>query len=422
MPEVVVTGLGFITSIGNSKGAVTGNLRDLKHGFERYEPFQNEDIPVKLTGTIKDFDTSSNEGEDWIYPQKYKVKREFLRSLSPHGLYANCALVQAIEDAGWTEEDISHPRTGLYTASSGSARGIHYHLGIMEKRGVLRCSPMGVISSIAGTLNFNLVSRFQIQGSSCGFVSACASSGHALGFACDEIMRGRQDRMIVVGAEDGNLESILPFAGMRALSLSDDPDTASKPFDVHRKGFVGTGGAVAMLLESGSAARERGSRIYAEFVGWGQGSDGHHAAQSHPEGKGMVLAIENALRETGLASEEVDYINAHAPSTLTGDISEIRALKKVFGGCQNPPAISSTKALTGHGLSLSSIMEAGFCMLAFEEDFLPGSAHIEKLDPEAESLNIIRQSQERSPKVILSNSSGFGGANVALLFRSVNAN
>ena len=126
MLGVVVTGLGFITSIGNNKGVVTKNLLELKHGFERYEPFQIENIPVKLAGTIKEFNTLSPEGEDWIYPKKYKLKREHLRSLSPHGLYANCALTQAIEDSGWSEEEISHPRTGLYTASSGSASSIHY--------------------------------------------------------------------------------------------------------------------------------------------------------------------------------------------------------------------------------------------------------------------------------------------------------
>ncbi len=416
MPEVVVTGLGFITSIGNNKGVVAKNLRELNHGFERYEPFQKENIPVKVIGSIKEFDTNSHHGEDWIYPPQYKLKREHLRSLSPHGLYANCAVTQALEDAGLDEEALSNPRTGLYAASSGSASSLHYNLGRMEERGVMRSSPMGIISSIAGTLNFNLASRFRIQGATCGFVSACASSGHALGFAFEEIQRGRQDGMIVVGAEDGNLESILPFAGMRALSLSDDPNTASKPFDADRNGFVGTGGAVAMLLENASAAKKRGARIYAEFFGWGQGSDGHHTAQSHPEGKGMILAIENALKETRLAPARIDYINAHAPSTLTGDFSEIKAMKKVFGNNSNGPAISSTKALTGHGMSLSSIMEAAFCMLAFEERFIPGSAHIEKLDPEAEGLNIIRQSRETSPRIILSNSSGFGGSNVALLF------
>jgi 3-oxoacyl-[acyl-carrier-protein] synthase-1 len=291
----------------------------------------------------------------------------------------------------------------------------HFHLDRMKRFGPLRCSPLGIVASIAGTLNFNLAAAYKIRGSTCGFVSACASSGHALGFAHDEIALNRQDRMVVVGAEDFTLDTIVPFAGMRVLSVNPDPDSASRPFDRNRDGFVGTGGAVALVLEEESVAQSRGAPILGRFRGWGQATDGYHVAASHPDGEGLAKAIQLALGQTGWNKEDVDYINAHATSTLAGDISECRALKSVFGD-SGGPAISSTKALTGHALSLSSIMEASFCLLAMQQGFTPGSAHITDLDPEAHGLNILRETQDSAPQRVLSNSSGFGGVNVVLAF------
>jgi len=171
-----------------------------------------------------------------------------------------------------------------------------------------------------------------------------------------------------------------------------------------------------MVLEEESIARKRKADIYAEFKGWGQASDGYHVALSHPEGNGLIQSMQRALESVKLGPKDIDYINAHAPSTLAGDLSEMRALKNVFSQNNCKPAISSTKALTGHALSLASIMEASFSVLAIKENFTPGSAHIETLDPEAKGLNIINKTQEGSPKHVMSNSSGFGGANVSLIF------
>jgi 3-oxoacyl-[acyl-carrier-protein] synthase-1 len=223
--------------------------------------------------------------------------------------------------------------------------------------------------------------------------------------------------MFVVGGEDGNRDAILPFAGMRTLSLQSDPALASRPFDVARDGFVGTGGGVVLVLESGEEVARRGVEPYCEILGWGQASDGYNVAISHPDGAGSRLAMENALAASRVAPGEVDYVNAHATSTLIGDVSEARALRAVFGGNGARPAISSTKALTGHGLSLAGAMEVGFCCLMMREGFVAGSAHIAKLDPSCDGLNILRTTRAGAPKVVLKNSSGFGGANVALLLR-----
>ncbi len=416
--SVVITGLGFITSIGNNIEQVEDSLVNLKNGIELYAPFSDDKIPVKCVGTVKHFDTLSDDSEDWTYPPEYQVRRDVLRSLPPHGLYAYCAMKQAIADAGLSDSEVSNVTTGMYTASAGSTGVLYRNMQRLDKVGVMRSNPLGIVSSIVGTLSFNLVSAFKIKGASCGFASACASSSHALGFAFDEVASGRQDRMFVVGGEDGDFRTLLPFAGMRALSTSHDPSVASRPFDKNRDGFVGCGGATVMVIENEEVARARGSKIYAKIRGWGQASDGYNVAIPHPEGDGVVNASTFALKSAGISADDVDYINAHATSTPIGDAAEVKAIKKVFGN-NKKLKVSSTKAITGHGLSLAGVMEAGFCALALKRGFTIGSAHIENLDEVTDGLNIPTETKFDSPKIAVSLSSGFGGANTAIVFEKV---
>jgi len=419
MKRVLVTGLGFVTSIGNNKKSVEQSLKNLKHGIEKFKPFEKENIPVKVVGTIKDFETRSKDYEDWKAPngELQNLRQNIRRSLAPHGFYAFYAMDQALKDAGLNKEDISNPKTGLYTASAGSTSLMYDNLKKMHERGVMRCPPLGIVSSIVGTLTYNLTAAYEILGSSTGFASACASSGHAIGYAFNEIKNGNQDRMIIVGGEDCRLETILPFSAMRVLSTNSDPDKAARPFDKHRSGFVGTGGSVVIIMEEESIAKKRNARVYSEVLGWGQATDGYHPAKPHPKGRGLSQAIKNALTSTKTNPSSINYINAHATGTYPGDLAELEALNEILGSSKKQTAISSTKALTGHGLSLASVMEAAFCNLNIFEKFIPGSANIEYLDDAAKDFNIIRESQEKEPKIILSNSSGFGGANVALLFK-----
>ncbi len=420
MPRVFITGLGFITSIGNTSAVVEESLRTLRHGMVRYPAFEADNVPIKVAAPVREFDTSGEDPEDWVIPAPYSVKREQLRSLSPNALYAMCAMQQAIADAKLAPEDVSNDDTGLYAASAGSPGILARTVNKMNLQGIMRCHPLSVVASIAGTVQFNLVAHFKIKGASTGFTSACAASAHAMGFAFDEIALGRQKRMFVVGAEDGNVETILPFAGMRALSLNTDPETASRPFDKRRDGFVGTGGGAVLVIESEDEVRRRGVTPYAEVLGWGQASDGHNVAISHPEGAGLASAMRNAFKATGITPADVDYINAHATSTPIGDASECKALRAVLGEHAARIAVSSTKALTGHGLSLAGAMEAGFCALAIKRGFIPGSAHIEELDTACEGLNIPRTTQSAPVRVVLNNSSGFGGANVCVVMKAVN--
>ncbi len=417
MPRVFITGVGFITSIGNDAGAVETNLRELRHGLVSYAPFASDNIPVKVAAPVRGFETDAPDQEDWVIPAPYKLKREQLRGMGPNVLYATCALEQAIADAKLSPADVSNDDTGLYAASAGSPGTLTRNITRMHEAGVTRCPPLGVVASIAGSVQFNLVAHLKIKGASGGFVSACASSSHALGFAFDEIGLGRQKRMLVVGAEDGNIDSILPFAAMRALSPNADPATASRPFDKKRDGFVGTGGGVGLVLESEEEVMRRGVTPYAELLGWGQASDGHNVAISHPEGLGLAAAMRRALKSAGVTAADLGYVNAHATSTPIGDASECKALRAVLGEHAARVAVSSTKALTGHGLSLAGAMETAFCALAIRQGFIPGSAHITELDPACEGLNIVRATQAASPGVVLNNSSGFGGANVCLVLR-----
>jgi 3-oxoacyl-(acyl-carrier-protein) synthase len=416
-PLPVITGLGFVTSIGHDRATVLRHLRELRHGFEPVEFFDNPNLPVKVAGTIKGFAFPSANWRDWRWPEQFSVDRELLRGLAPHGVYAICALQQALAEAGVDPAQMGDGATGLFCASAGSPFMLGHFLEQMHATCGERGNPMGIVSSIAGTLNFNLAAHYKIAGAVCGFVSACASSSHALGYAMDEIRLGRQQRMLVVGAEDLTAESIVSFSSLRALSHNPDPATASRPFDRQRDGFVGTGGAVAIIVEDAALAHRRGARIQAELIGWGQAGDGHSVAISHPEGAGLREAMRRTLADARVNAASIDYVNAHATSTPAGDRSEALALHATFTSAGATPHVSSTKALTGHGLSLAGAMEAAFCTLAISEDFTPGAAHLDEPDPVCAGLNLPRMSLDEGPRLALNNSSGFGGSNVCHVLR-----
>lgn len=415
--RAVVTGLGFITSIGNDREAVVQSLRALQPGLAPVEFLGNPALPVKVAGTVKEFVTDSPSWRDWVYPPRYDLPREVLRSIPPHGLYALCATEQALADARLEYASLTDGTTGLYCASAGSAFMLHHHVAQMHAARGERGNPMGVVSSIAGTLNFNLAAHYGIRGAVSGFVAACASSSHALGCAVDDIRLGRQTRMLVVGAEEVNAETVLPFAAMRALSTSSDPQTASRPFDQQRNGFVAAGGAVCLILEEAGTARARGAPIYAEIAGWGQAADGHNVAISHPEGRGLAEAMRRSLADAQLAPAQIDYVNAHATSTVAGDRSEALALRTVFTSAGARPRVSSTKGLTGHPLSMAGVMEAAFCSLAIRDGFTPGNVNLIVPDEACEGLDLPRETLNEGPGIVLNNTSGFGGSNVCHVLR-----
>lgn len=414
--RVVVTGLGLITSIGNDRAEVLQSLRECRTGIEYFAPLDRDGVPIRLAGTVKGFEFPELQTDEWVYPDDYEIPRTQLRSMSPNVVYGYCAMQQAIADARLTPELVSNPRTGAMCASAGSPWLTNDYLDMMLKKGPQRVNPMAMIACIAGTLNMNLVASFGIKGASLGFSSACASSAHALGAAFDKIRMNRQDIVFVAGAEECNLFSVLPFVATRALTTSKDPSVSPCAFDRKRDGFVVGGGGAVVVLEELEHARRRGAPIHAEMLGWGEASDGYSVMAPEPEGDGLARAMQAAINESGISAGEVDYINAHGTATQIGDVAEIRAIRRVFSDTKIPH-VSSTKSITGHGLSLAGAMETAFCCLALEEGVTPVSANITELDPAFESAGIVTGPIDFAPKVALTNSSGFGGTNVAAILR-----
>jgi 3-oxoacyl-[acyl-carrier-protein] synthase I len=415
--RVVVTGLGFISSIGNNRAQVLDSLLKQRSGVELHPELDLPISPVRLAGTIKGFSFPSEDQTTWRFPGDIALSRKELRSMAPHVVYAHVAMHEAIADAAAPTEIVSSTRTGLTSASSGSAMMLYRNLSKMLIKGPLRCHPFSLAASVAGTLNFNLVSNFKIRGASAGLISACSSSAHAFGYASDLIRQDRQDAMFVVGAEDCDLYSILPFAGVRALTRSTDPTKSPCAFDKKRDGFAASGGATVLFLEELEHARKRGAKIYAETLGWGQSSDGYDIVAPEPNGEGLARAMRDALKAAKVAAEEVDYINAHATATPQGDAAESNAIKSVFGN--RSPLVSSTKSQTGHALSGAGALEAAICSLAIKEKFTPVSINITELDPICEGLSIVTKPIDFAPRTVVSNSLAFGGANVALVLREL---
>ena len=417
MRRVVVTGLGFISSIGNNRAQVLESLLNQRSGVELHPELDLPISPVRLAGTIKGFSFPSEDQTTWQFPGDITLSRKELRSMAPHVVYAHVAMHEAIADAAASPDVVSNVRTGLTSASSGSAMMLYRNMGKMLTKGPLRCHPFSLAASVAGTLNFNLVSNFKIHGASAGLISACSSSAHAFGYASDLIRQDRQDAMFVVGAEDCDLFSILPFAGVRALTRSTDPTKSPCAFDKKRDGFAASGGATVLFLEELEHARKRGAKIYAETLGWGQSSDGYDIVAPEPNGEGLARAMRDALKIAKVAPEEVDYINAHATATPQGDAAESNAIKSVFGN--RSPLVSSTKSQTGHALSGAGALEAAICSLAIKEKFTPVSINITELDPVCEGLRIVTKPIDFAPRTVVSNSLAFGGANVALVLREL---
>jgi 3-oxoacyl-[acyl-carrier-protein] synthase-1 len=324
--RVMVSGLGAITSIGNSVPEVLDSLRTEKSGIKIHPELGRLDVPVKLAGVIEGFEFPSHHSHTWKWPGSTPISREALRSLPPHGVYAWLALVEAIRQADLTPEDLSNGRTGLLTASAGSSWLQHENMRKFLEAGPGRSSPFGLVSSIAGTLTFNLAAAFEIRGVCGGVSSACASSAQALGYAWDQIVFGRADRIIVIGAEDCDSHTILPFAAFRAVTTGTDPNASPCAFDEARDGFAATGGAAVVILESDAALRKRGREGFAELRGWGCAGDGHHPMAPEPDGTGILQSVQSALRSAQMETEDIDYLNAHAPLTPSGDAAEARAI------------------------------------------------------------------------------------------------
>lgn len=346
-------------------------------------------------------------------PLEELIDRKLKRFMSDSGGYAYLAMREAIADAGLGEEQISNPRTGLIVGSGGaSTENVVWTADTARQRGPRKVGPYMVTRCMSSAIPATLATAFQIKGVSYTISSACATSAHCIGNGAELIQMNKQDVVFAGGGEEVHWGTSVMFDGMGALSsrFNDAPETASRAYDADRDGFVISGGGGIVVLEELEHAQARGATIYCELTGYGATSDGADMVQ--PSGEGAVRCMRMALQNV---RRPVDYLNTHGTSTPVGDIRELEAVREVFG--DRSPPISSTKSLTGHALGAAGSNEAIYTLLMMQHDFIAASANIERLDPAAESFDIVRERREDVRlEAVMSNSFGFGGTNATLVF------
>ena len=417
MQRVVVTGIGALTAIGNSVPDYLEGLRQGRSGAGPITQFDPENFKTKFACEVKDWDPT-------LRLDKREVRRQ--------DRYTQMALYtadEALEMAGLLDDEhnpkgLDGDRAGCIWASGiGGLRSLEEQIEIFEQGdGTPRYNPFMIPRMIANMGAGHISMRYGLRGPSYATVSACASAGHALAAAADDIRLGRADVMVTGGSEAVITKvAIGGFNNMKALSTrNEDPAAASRPYDANRDGFVLGEGAGALVLESLEHAQARGATILAEVAGYAASSDAYHISAPHPEGVGAKLAMENALKYAGLAPTDVDYINTHGTSTPLGDTAELKAIQLAFGEAVYDLNISSTKSMTGHLLGAAAAIEAIACILAIREGFAPPTINHETADPDIDpKLNLtLNAAQDRPIRTALSNTFGFGGHNSATIFRA----
>ena len=401
IPRVVVTGLGIVSSVGVGCQAVSEALRKGQSGIRFSQAYADLGFRSHIHGDIEvDLDQ--------------QIDRKLKRFMGDAAAYNYLAMEEAVSNSSLTQEQISDLRTGLVMGSGGgSPANIVEGADLLRQRGVKRVGPYRVTRTMASTATACLGTAYKIRGVSYAISSACATSAHCIGNAAELIQMGKQDVVFAGGGEEVHWSTSVMFDAMGALSSSynDKPESASRAYDANRDGFVISGGAGVLVLESLSHAEARGAPIYAELVGYGATSDGHDMVQ--PSGDGAARCMVQALQNV---DGPIDYLNAHGTSTPVGDIAELGAIRQVFG--DQMPSISSTKSLTGHALGAAGVNEAVYALLMLREDFISASANIQELDPMAEGYPIVRELQvDAGLNQVMSNSFGFGGTNCTLVFR-----
>ena len=398
--RIAITGMGIASCLGNDLDTESASLRDSRAGI-RFLPDHAEQGLRSQVGGAVELDLEA------------VIDRKLKRFMSDAAAYSYVAMRDAIADAGLDEAQVSHPRTGLVAGSGGGSS--HWQVetaDILRARGVRKVGPYMVPRTMCSTVSANLATAFKIKGVSYSISAACATSAHCIGAAADLIRHGAQDIVFAGGGEDLHWSMSVMFDAMGALSTSfnDRPQQASRPYDADRDGFVIAGGGGMLVLEDWDHAIARGARIHAELVGYGVTSDG--ADMVAPSGEGAVRCMRMAMQ--GHEHRKVDYLNTHGTSTPLGDVTELDAVREVFG--TDLPPISSTKALSGHSLGAASVHEAIYCLLMMRDGFIAGSANIERLDERAEGFPIVRESRDAQLDLVMSNSFGFGGTNSTLVF------
>jgi len=402
MRRVVVTGMGIVSSIGNSAQEVLASLREAKSGIVKADKYAELGFRCQVHGAPK---------LDW----ESMIDRKVRRFMGAGAAWNYLAMEQAIRDAGLEEKDISNERTGLIMGSGGpSTRAIVQAADTTREKGPKKVGPFEVPKAMSSTNSATLSTPYHIKGASYSISSACSTSAHCIGNGSEMIQWGKQEIVFAGGGEELDWTLSVLFDAMNAMSsdFNDRPEVASRAYDVNRDGFVIAGGAGVVVLEELEHARARGAKIYAELVGYGATSDGFDMVA--PSGEGAARCMRLAM--SNLTGQKIDYINPHATSTQIGDVKEIEAIREVFG--ENAPPISATKSLTGHSLGAAGAHEAIYSLLMMNNGFICESANIETIDAEVADMPIARKRIDNVDlNCVMSNSFGFGGTNATLVFR-----
>lgn len=401
MRRVVVTGQGIVSCLGNDQHQVLDALRSGRSGIRYKEEYAERGFRSHVAGAIDiDLDTL--------------IDRKLRRFMGDAAAFAYVSMEQAIRDAGLDESDISNERTGLIAGSGGASSANQVEAAdVLREKGLRRVGPYRVTRTMGSTVSACLATPFKIKGVNYSISSACATSAHCIGSAVEQIQLGKQDVVFAGGGEEEHWTLSCLFDAMGALSTSynDAPETASRPYDASRDGFIIAGGGGMLVLEELEHAKARGAKIYAEIVGYGATSDGYDMVA--PSGEGAARCMRQAMANV---DGPIDYINTHGTSTPVGDIAELKAIREVFG--DTTPAMSSTKSLTGHSLGATGVQETIYSLLMMEHAFIAASANISELDDAAQGFDIVDQRRDDvAIERVLSNSFGFGGTNACLVLQ-----
>ncbi|MAV60813.1 MAG: beta-ketoacyl-[acyl-carrier-protein] synthase I [Gammaproteobacteria bacterium] len=398
MKNVVITGVGIKSCIGNNYDDVLNHLQNGKSGISFNKTYSEMGFRSCISGSI-DIDLSD------------LIDRKLLRFMGESSGYAYLATKDALEMAGIEEEDLDSPKIGIVAGSGGASTRVMVASGdIAREKGPKRIGPYGVTKSMSSSISAIIATALKLKGINYSISSACATSAHCIGHAADLIKNGQQDIVIAGGSDDEHWSSSCLFDAMGALSsnFNSDPTSASRPYDSNRDGFVISGGAGMVILEEEEHAKKRGAKILAKLSGYFANSDGYDMVA--PSGEGAIRCMEGAIKQS---KAQIDYINTHGTSTPVGDIAELNAIKKLFS--TEIPMISSTKSMTGHSLGATGAHEAIYSIMMINENFIAPSINIDSLCDEAKDINIIKDTKEIRVQNILSNSFGFGGTNASLV-------
>ena len=409
--RVVVTGLGMLTPVGNSVEQSWEAVQAGKNGISMIEHFDTEKFSVKFAGLVKDFN-----------PEDYMPRKD-ARKMDAFIQYGVAAAEQAFEDSGLTVTDENAPRIGVAIGSGiGGITTIENNVRNFDKSGPRKISPFFVPSTIINMISGHVSINKGLRGPNIAVATACSTGTHSIGMAARMIQYGDADVMLAGGAEKASSQlGMGGFASSRALSTrNDSPETASRPWDKDRDGFVLGDGSGVLVLEEYEHAKARGAKIYAEFVGFGMSGDAFHMTAPPADGAGAALSMENALRDANVKPADIQYINAHGTSTPTGDIAETQAVKGIWGDDAAKVMMSSTKSMTGHLLGAAGAIEAIFSVLAIRDQVAPPTINLEN-PSEGCDLDYVTDGKARPAHIeyALSNSFGFGGTNSTLIFKRI---